>query len=57
MEKRKLELEASDVVEAHDSATVHGIVVEVSPVKSGKRHHATNISPVNFPMEKIQGDW
>lgn len=30
MEKRKLELEVSEVVEAHDSATVHGIMAEVS---------------------------
>ena len=34
--KRKLELEPSDVVEAIDNATIHGVLSGISPLKSGK---------------------
>ena len=57
MAKRKLELQPSEIVEAHDSVTVHGIVAEVSPVKSGKKApYSKYYTPVNLLMEKTQCD-
>ena len=48
------ELEPSEVVEAHDSATVHGIIAEASPVKSAKKRRSASFF---FRMVRRRCDW
>ena len=48
MVKRKLELDIADIHEKTDSATVHGVLTGVSPVKKSKKNEKNTLhSKVN----------
>ena len=51
--KRKaVELDVSDIKESFDGATVHGVVVELSPVKTSRKDSAKKYFSV-FPRDQL----